>query len=157
LVVLAWHVAAVVSLFVRKPLKTTEQVIFIAAFAPQPDVQVIKQSSLNACIMKTFFPIVWLVFFIPLCAQAQYRSDRPLEMSFEQSEFFFSPSFLNPLGAEHFQRASVLTSDDPLNALERNPANLSDFDRDARVRLSIGDVGAKRCTISLWSILPILQ
>ena len=80
--------------------------------------------------MKTFFPIVWLVFFIPLCAQAQYRSDRPLEMSFEQSEFFFSPSFLNPLGAEHFQRASVLTSDDPLNALERNPANLSDFDRD---------------------------
>jgi hypothetical protein len=62
--------------------------------------------------------------------QAQYRSDRPLEMSFEQSEFFFSPSFLNPQGAEHFQAASVLTSDDPLNALERNPANLSNFDRD---------------------------
>lgn len=80
--------------------------------------------------MKTFVPIVWLVFLIPLCAQAQYRSDRPLEMSFEQSEFFFSPSFLNPLGADHFHNASVLTSDDPLNALERNPVNLSDFDRD---------------------------
>jgi len=51
-------------------------------------------------------------------------------MSFEQSEFFFSPSFLNPLGADHFQRASVLTSDDPLHGQERNPANLSDFERD---------------------------
>jgi hypothetical protein len=30
-------------------------------------------------------------------------------MSFEQSEFFFSLSFLNPLGEEHFQRATALT------------------------------------------------
>ena len=80
--------------------------------------------------MKKFIPLVWFIAVIPFSAQAQYRSDRPLEMSFEQSGFFFSPSFLNPLGADHFQRASVLTSDDPLHCLERNPANLSRFDRD---------------------------
>lgn len=67
---------------------------------------------------------------MPLCAQAQYRSNRPLDMSFEQSELFFCPSFFIPLGAEHFQTASVLTSDDPLNALERNPSYLAEFDHD---------------------------
>jgi hypothetical protein len=101
-----------------------------AAFAPEPVVLVIKQTSANASIMKTFIPLVWLLLIVSLTVKAQYRSDRPLEMSFEQSGFFFSPSFLNPLGAEDFQRASVLTSDDPLHAIQRNPANLSRFDRD---------------------------
>lgn len=68
--------------------------------------------------MKTFIPVVWLLLIVSLSAKAQYRSDRPLEMSFEQYEFFFSPSFLDPLGAEHFERASVLTSDDPLHAIQ---------------------------------------
>lgn len=81
--------------------------------------------------MKTFKPIVVILFVvIPMCLQAQYRSDKPLEMTFEQSDFFFSPSFLNPLGADHFKSASVLTSENPLIALERNPVNLSSFDRD---------------------------
>jgi len=81
--------------------------------------------------MKPFKSILFAMLAVmPMCMQAQYRSDRPLEMTFEQSDFFFSPSFLNPMGAEHFQSASVLTSDHPLIALERNPANLSDFDRD---------------------------
>lgn len=62
--------------------------------------------------------------------KAQYYSDRPLEMTFEQSDLFFRPSFLNPLGTENFGAASVLTSEQPLIALQRNPANLSQFDGD---------------------------
>lgn len=82
-------------------------------------------------MVKAFNPIVVTLFVVmPMCLQAQYRSDRPLEMTFEQSDFFFSPSFLNPLGADHFKSASVLTSEKPLIALEGNPVNLSNFDRD---------------------------
>ena len=71
-----------------------------------------------------------LLAAISMNAEGQYHSDRPLEMSFEHSDLFFSPSFLNPLGSEKFGAATVLTSDHPLNAIQRNPANLTGFDRD---------------------------
>lgn len=81
--------------------------------------------------MKKINIIISALFLIlPLLVNAQYRSDRPLEMTFEQSDFFFSPSYVNPLGAENFVSATVLTSDHPLIALQRNPANLAAFDRD---------------------------
>jgi hypothetical protein len=76
-----------------------------------------------------------LALSIPICliylsVFSQYYSDRPLEMTFEQSDFFFNPSFLNPLGTNNFKDASVLTSDQPLIGLQRNPSNLSNFDSD---------------------------
>ncbi len=74
--------------------------------------------------------ILAAAILLPAGLTAQYNSDRPLEMTFEQSDFFFSPSFLNPLGSENFKSASVLTSEQPLISLQRNPANLSRFDRD---------------------------
>lgn len=80
--------------------------------------------------MKTLIRILLFVVFVPLCVQGQYRSERPLEMSFEQSEFYFNPAFLNPQGVESFKNAAVLTSEEPLNGLQRNSANLVQFDQD---------------------------
>jgi hypothetical protein len=73
---------------------------------------------------------ILLLVLVPVCIQAQYRSNRPLEMTFEQADYFFTPTYVNPLGAENFKSATVLTSENPLIAIQRNPANLSDFDRD---------------------------
>ncbi len=62
------------------------------------------------------------LLWAPIHVSGQYYSDRPLEMSFEQSDLFFTPSFINPLGAGQFNNAMLLTSDHPLSALQRNPA-----------------------------------
>ncbi|MGF1585673.1 MAG: hypothetical protein ACFCUM_10150 [Bacteroidales bacterium] len=80
-----------------------------------------KNSILIAMLLQTIFAAA---------LKAQYYSDRPLEMTFEQPDFFFRPSFVNPLGTANFAPAFVLTTDEPLIAIERNPANLSRFDRD---------------------------
>ena len=67
----------------------------------------------------------------PIFIQAQYYGDRPLEMTFEQSDFFFTPLYVNPLGVAGFTGSSLLLFDDPLTGIERNPANLSRFDGDS--------------------------
>jgi len=79
---------------------------------------------------KSIASFLILITAIPVIAQAQYYSDRPLEMNFEQTDFFFSPSFVNPYGVKYFSSASVLTFDQPLVDIQRNPANLSRFHRD---------------------------
>ncbi len=62
------------------------------------------------------------LLWMPIHVFGQYYSDRPLEMSFEQSELFFSPAFINPLGVGEFKNAMLLSSGHPLSALQRNPA-----------------------------------
>ncbi len=62
---------------------------------------------------------------------AQYYGDRPLEMSFEKTEFFFRPIYLNPLSTENFEGPSLVGLHNPLIDLQRNPANLSRFDKDS--------------------------
>lgn len=68
---------------------------------------------------------------MPIHATGQYYSDRPLEMSFEQSDLFFTPSFINPLGAGQFNNAMLLTSDHPLSELQRNPALTGNMPEDS--------------------------
>ena len=48
-----------------------------------------------------------LLVIIQVTLSTQYYSDLPMEMTFEQSDFFFSPSFRNPLGLANFGTASV--------------------------------------------------
>ncbi len=62
------------------------------------------------------------LLWLPIHVSGQYYSDRPLEMSFEQSDLFFTPTFINPMGAGQFKNAMLLSFDHPLSALQRNPA-----------------------------------
>ena len=70
-----------------------------------------------------------LLLYVPFHVNAQYYSDRPLEMTFEHSDMFFTPSFINPMGDGPFRQASVLTSTHPLSALQRNPADAGSFSK----------------------------
>lgn len=55
-------------------------------------------------------------------AQAQYYHERVLEKSFEQADFFFQPSFVNPYGIGGFGRAAPGFIDDLLLNLQMSPA-----------------------------------
>jgi len=72
-----------------------------------------------------------VISLIPCTVKPQYYGDRPLEMSFERADFFFSPSSVSPLGSGYFMQAATLVSEHPLAGIQRNPANLSGFDRDS--------------------------
>ncbi len=61
---------------------------------------------------------------IPAFSYGQYYNDRALEKSFEQTDFFFRPSFLNPYAIGGFGRSAPGLVDDPLLNLELNPAYL---------------------------------
>ncbi len=68
----------------------------------------------------------FVAFFIclaPLC-YGQYYGERALEKSFEQTEFFFSPSYLNPFGMRGLQSVAPGVVNDPLLRLQINPAYL---------------------------------
>ncbi len=81
--------------------------------------------------MKRLLLFLLLILSVTLKpTKAQYYSDRPLEMNFEQTDFFFDPTFVNPYGTKYFSSASVLMFDQPLVDIQRNPANLSRFHRD---------------------------
>lgn len=60
--------------------------------------------------------------FNPTEMQAQYYNERVLEKSFEQADFFFQPSFLNPYGIGGFGRAAPGFIDDLLLNLQMSPA-----------------------------------
>jgi len=57
--------------------------------------------------------------------RAQYYNERVLEKSFEQADFFFQPSFLNPFGLGGFGRSAPGLIDDPLLDLQLSPALLT--------------------------------
>jgi len=54
----------------------------------------------------------------------QYWSERVLEKSFEQMDFFFVPNYLNPYGLSNFVTTTPGLLDDPLLNLVINPANI---------------------------------
>lgn len=81
-------------------------------------------------IKNKLFLLFAAALSLPLSAGAQYYGDRPLEMSFEQSDMFFTPSFINPMGNGQFKNVSLQSSGHPLSELQRNPANAGAFFRD---------------------------
>ncbi len=67
---------------------------------------------------------VLLVLYLSSSVYGQYFNERVLEKSFEITDFFFAPSYLNPYGLEGFGSAAVGLIDDPLLNLQINPAYL---------------------------------
>lgn len=66
-----------------------------------------------------------VLLMLPRAGHAQYWGERVLEKSFEQTDFFFTPSYLNPLGLGTFGSSAPGLVDDPLLNLQVNPAFLT--------------------------------
>ncbi len=66
-----------------------------------------------------------IVVTVPLSAHAQYWGEQVLEKSFEHTEFFFSPSHLNPYSLGSFGSAAVGLLSEPLLNVQINPAFLA--------------------------------
>lgn len=67
---------------------------------------------------------LFLLLVLWSSSYSQYYGERVLQKSFEQSEFFFTPSYLNPLGIKGFGSVTPGLVNDPLLNLQINPANL---------------------------------
>lgn len=69
-----------------------------------------------------------VTFLCTLCmasiSSGQYFGERVLEKSFESTDFFFQPIYLNPYGLGSFARVTPGLIDDPLLNLQLNPALL---------------------------------
>lgn len=74
---------------------------------------------------KTLIISALLLFVLVFSVYGQYYGERVLEKSFEQTEFFFTPSYLNPFGIRGFNTVSAGLINDVLLNLQINPANLS--------------------------------
>ncbi len=64
------------------------------------------------------------ILAMPGKLSAQYWSERVLEKGFEQTDFFFTPSFLSPYGIGSFKFTTAGLLRDPLLDVIVNPANL---------------------------------
>jgi len=63
-----------------------------------------------------------LGFLAPAPLAAQYWGERVLEKTFEETDFFFTPSYLNPYGIGRFESATPGLIQDPLLDYIVNPA-----------------------------------
>jgi len=94
--------------------------------------------------MKTLILIV-VLSLVSLPAFGQYYGERVMEKSFEQTDFFFTPSFVNPLGIRGYVTALTGLMRDPLLDLQVNPANL--FRDSARTTYTYIDFRSTRTVI----------
>lgn len=78
--------------------------------------------------MRSLFIIISLFSLLHIQVEAQYWGERALEKSFEQSNLFYNPFFLNPYGIRAFRDIPAGFIDDPINNLNMNPASLPDPD-----------------------------
>jgi hypothetical protein len=69
--------------------------------------------------------LVGLLFFISNTTYGQYFGERVMEKSFEQTDFFFTPTPLMPYGVGGFRSISASLFEDPLSRLAVNPAFFS--------------------------------
>ena len=68
--------------------------------------------------------VAMLTLVLPSEILAQYWGERVLEKSFEQTDFFFTPSYLNPYGIGRFESSTPGLIRDPLLDYIVNPARL---------------------------------
>ena len=66
--------------------------------------------------------ILCLLFMLSGQGHGQYFGEQVLEKSFERSDFFFQPAYLNPFGIGRFGAVAPGLIDDPLLDLRINPA-----------------------------------
>lgn len=74
--------------------------------------------------MRSILRLVFVFLFTSL-AYGQYYGERVLEQSFETTDFFFQPAFLNPYGMNGFGTATPGLIDDPLLNIQVNPASIA--------------------------------
>ena len=65
-----------------------------------------------------------LTLILTTTTNAQYWRERVLEQSFEQQNFFFKPTYLNPYGLGNFAKTTPGLINDPMLNLIINPADL---------------------------------
>jgi hypothetical protein len=78
---------------------------------------------------ETMYKIAFLLLtgaFLCLTAEAQYQRERAVEKSFELSNVFYNPFYLNPYGIRAFSLLPAGFIDDPIGNLNMNPSNLPD-------------------------------
>src|SRR5512140_161266 len=66
-----------------------------------------------------------LILLLPVPLTAQYWGERVLEKSFEQTDFFFAPNYLNPYGIGSFKSTTPGLLKDPLLDFAINPSRLA--------------------------------
>ena len=96
---------------------------------------------------------VVLLLGFPGTMLGQYWGERVLQKGFEQTEFFYRPSFLNPYGMTGFQSVTPGLISDPLLDLIINPARV-DLDSSQSVYLYTDFRSAREVTESLPTIFP---
>ena len=74
---------------------------------------------------KLLISLCLLLALSTMSLHAQYYGERVLEKSFEQTEFFFTPTPLTPYGIGGFRSVSPTIFEDPLSRLAVNPAFFS--------------------------------
>ena len=70
------------------------------------------------------YVVILLILAVPQEVAAQYWGERVLEKSFEQTDFFFTPSYLIPYGIGSFKSVTPGLIKDPLSDIVINPARL---------------------------------
>ena len=80
-----------------------------------------KRYSYNANVIIMFVLIG--VILLPVQTFGQYYSERVLEKSFERSNYFFAPNYLNPYSLTTFGTTTPGLIDDPLLNMIVNPAH----------------------------------
>jgi hypothetical protein len=71
-----------------------------------------------------FGVLIATMIVLPNSVFGQYWGERVLEKSFEQTDFFFTPSYLNPYGIGSFKNATPGLLNDPLLEYIVNPARV---------------------------------
>ncbi len=76
--------------------------------------------------------VLLIAALFPSGANAQYWGERALEKSFEQTDFFFVPTYVMPYGIGNFKGTTAGLLEDPLLEIVVNPSRLGlDSTRDA--------------------------
>jgi hypothetical protein len=73
-----------------------------------------------------FISIVVVLALLPAPVLSQYWGERALEKTFEQSDLFYNPYYLNPFGIKSFRDVPAGFIDNPLSNLNLNPALFPD-------------------------------
>ena len=81
-----------------------------------------KRYSYHAQVILVF--VITGIIFLPAITFGQYYSERVLEKTFERSNYFFAPNYLNPYSLTTFGTTTPGLIDDPLLNLIVNPAHL---------------------------------
>lgn len=91
-----------------------------------------------------------ILFFLPGIIYGQYRGERALEKSFENSRLYFNSHYLNTFGLQRFKNVAVGLVNDPFLNLYLNPAILPKLERDNMLYLDFRGDRTDTPIINSW-------